>query len=285
MKLVVKKESTLLNYLEENLEMPKKRIKEYLKYGSIYVDGTKTTQYNYPLMIGTKIIIDTKEKKKVTLPFPILYEDNNIIVVDKPSNLLTIKSSKEKEETVYHLVSNYLKSTNKHAKVFIVHRLDKDTSGVLLLAKSEYMKNLYQKDWNEKTKRMYTALVHGIPRKQEEKLIDKLKETKTNLVYIAKEGTEAITNYKVLESTKNYSKLEIEIETGRKNQIRVQLANIKTPIVGDKKYGIKEKEKRLFLHAHSLTIYNPIEKKTFTYTAKIPKAFHELLKQDRGVEK
>lgn len=280
MKLTVKKESTLLDYLEENLEMPKKKIKAYLKFGSIYVDGVKTTQYNTPLSVGTKIVIDTKEKKRVTLPFPIIYEDNNIIVVDKPSNLLTIKSPKEKEETVYHLVSNYLKSKTKHAKVFIVHRLDKDTSGVLLLAKSEYVKNLYQKNWNECAKRKYIAVVHGTPRKKEERLVNHLRETTTNLVYIAKDGKEAITNYKVLDTTKNYSKLEIEIETGRKNQIRAQLAHIGTCIVGDKKYGKKDQEKRLFLHAHSLTIYHPIEKKTFTYTAKVPKAFSYLLKQD-----
>ncbi len=281
MKLVVQKESTLLNYLYENLDMPKKKIKEYLKYGSIYVDGNKTTQFNYPLINGSKIIIDTKSKNSFTLPFPIVYEDNNIIVIDKPSNLLTISTAKEKEDTAYHLVSRYLKSKNPHSKVFIVHRLDKDTSGVLLLAKNEQVKNLYQKDWNTNVKRNYIAIVHGKPRKQKETLINNLKETKTNLVYINKDGKEAITTYELLQNTKNYSKLKIDISTGRKNQIRVQLAAINIPIVGDKKYGQKDKEKRLYLHANSLTVYNPIEKKNFTYTAKIPKAFNQILKLDK----
>ena len=281
MKLVVQKESTLLNYLYENLDMPKKKIKEYLKYGSIYVDGNKTTQFNYPLTNGSKIIIDTKSKNSFTLPFPIIYEDNNIIVIDKPSNLLTISTAKEKEDTAYHLVSRYLKSKNPHSKVFIVHRLDKDTSGVLLLAKNEQVKNLYQKDWNTNVKRNYIAVVHGKPRKQKETLINNLKETKTNLVYINKDGKEAITTYELLQNTKNYSKLKIYISTGRKNQIRVQLAAINIPIVGDKKYGQKDKEKRLYLHANSLTVYNPIEKKNFTYTAKIPKAFNQILKLDK----
>lgn len=281
MKLVVQKESTLLNYLYENLDMPKKKIKEYLKYGSIYVDGNKTTQFNYPLTNGSKIIIDTKSKNSFTLPFPIIYEDNNIIVIDKPSNLLTISTAKEKEDTAYHLVSRYLKSKNPHSKVFIVHRLDKDTSGVLLLAKNEQVKNLYQKDWNTNVKRNYIAIVHGKPRKQKETLINNLKETKTNLVYINKDGKEAITTYELLQNTKNYSKLKIDISTGRKNQIRVQLAAINIPIVGDKKYGQKDKEKRLYLHANSLTVYNPIEKKNFTYTAKIPKAFNQILKLDK----
>ena len=281
MKLVVQKESTLLNYLYENLDMPKKKIKEYLKYGSIYVDGNKTTQFNYPLTNGSKIIIDTKSKNSFTLPFPVIYEDNNIIVIDKPSNLLTISTAKEKEDTAYHLVSRYLKSKNPHSKVFIVHRLDKDTSGVLLLAKNEQVKNLYQKDWNTNVKRNYIAIVHGKPRKQKETLINNLKETKTNLVYINKDGKEAITTYELLQNTKNYSKLKIDISTGRKNQIRVQLAAINIPIVGDKKYGQKDKEKRLYLHANSLTVYNPIEKKNFTYTAKIPKAFNQILKLDK----
>ena len=281
MKLVVQKESTLLNYLYENLDMPKKKIKEYLKYGSIYVDGNKTTQFNYPLTNGSKIIIDTKSKNSFTLPFPIIYEDNNIIVIDKPSNLLTISTAKEKEDTAYHLVSRYLKSKNPHSKVFIVHRLDKDTSGVLLLAKNEQVKNLYQKDWNTNVKRNYIAIVHGKPRKQKETLINNLKETKTNLVYINKDGKEAITTYELLQNTKNYSKLKIDISTGRKNQIRVQLAAINIPIVGDKKYGQKDKEKRLYLHANSLTVYNPIEKQNFTYTAKIPKAFNQILKLDK----
>ena len=281
MKLVVQKETTLLNYLYENLDMPKKKIKEYLKYGSIYVDGNKTTQFNYPLTNGSKIIIDTKSKNSFTLPFPVIYEDNNIIVIDKPSNLLTISTAKEKEDTAYHLVSRYLKSKNPHSKVFIVHRLDKDTSGVLLLAKNEQVKNLYQKDWNTNVKRNYIAVVHGKPRKQKETLINNLKETKTNLVYINKDGKEAITTYELLQNTKNYSKLKIDISTGRKNQIRVQLAAINIPIVGDKKYGQKDKEKRLYLHANSLTVYNPIEKKNFTYTAKIPKAFNQILKLDK----
>ena len=128
MKLVVQKETTLLNYLYENLDMPKKKIKEYLKYGSIYVDGNKTTQFNYPLTNGSKIIIDTKSKNSFTLPFPVIYEDNNIIVIDKPSNLLTISTAKEKEDTAYHLVSRYLKSKNPHSKVFIVHRLHSNSS-------------------------------------------------------------------------------------------------------------------------------------------------------------
>lgn len=279
MKLEVKQNATLLKYLEENLDMPKKKIKEYLKFGSIYVDKAKTTKYDYPLYKGMIIFINTKSKNRAVLPFPIIYEDNDIIVVDKPSNILTIANDKEREETVYHLVSDYLKKNNKHAKLFVVHRLDKDTSGVLLFAKNEYTKNLYQKDWNSIAKRKYIAIVHGRPKNEEGRLVNNLKETKTNLVYIAKDGKEAVTNYKLISCTNSYSKLEIDIETGRKNQIRVQLANINLPVVGDRKYGVVDKEKRLYLHAYSLTVYNRKEKKNFTYNAPLPKVFNSLLRK------
>lgn len=280
MKLIVNKNSTLLEYLEENLDMPRRKIKEYLKYGSIYVNQVKTTKYDYPLIKNSIIFIDTKAKIKSILPFPIIYEDKNIIVVNKPSNLLTIATSKEKEETVYHLVSSYLKSTRQHTKLFIVHRLDKDTSGVLLMAKNEYTKNLYQKDWNQNVKRKYIAIVHGKPKKKEDRLVHFLKETKTNLVYITRDGKESITNYKVIRSTRNYSELEIDIETGRKNQIRVQLAHINHPIVGDEKYGNQDQEKRLYLHAKSLVIYHRQEKKYHTYVAEVPREFSYLLKNN-----
>lgn len=282
MELKVKNDAFLLEYLEKNLDISRKKIKEYLKFGSIYVDNVKTTQYDYPLIKGSIIFINTKSKSKPNLPFSIIYEDKEIIVVDKPSNILTISNGKERDETVYHLVSDYLKRSNKYAKLFVVHRLDKDTSGVLLFAKNEYIKNFYQKDWNKYVKRKYIAIVHNRPRKNSERLVNYLKETKTNLVYIARDGREAITNYNVVLSTANYSKLEIEIETGRKNQIRVQLANIGSFIVGDKKYGKNDKEKRLYLHTNSLTVYNKNEKKYFTYYADVPESFTRLLNSDLG---
>lgn len=281
MEIVVKNKDTLLNYLYTNLDMSRKKIKEYLKFGSIFVDGVKTTKFDYPLREGSKVIIDTKNKNKGIFPFPIIYEDKNIIVVDKPSNILTIASTHEKEKTVYHFVREYLQSNNKFAKVFIVYRLDKDTSGVLLFAKSEYIKNLYQKDWNTTAKRDYVCVVHGRVLKEEERLTHKLKENKTHFVYVAHDGVLAVTNYKVLERSSHYTMLNVTIETGKKNQIRVQLNYINHPIVGDKKYGVKDNINRLYLHANKLTIRNPVDKKTYTYESKIPKEFKKILDNDK----
>ena len=277
MKLIVKEEVLLLDYLYNNLDMPKKRIKQYLTHGSIYVNNNKTTKYDYKLIPGMNIIIDTDNKSN--LPFDILFEDNHIIVVNKPSGLLTIATAKEKEKTLYHIVREYLVSKNKNNKVFIVHRLDKDTSGIVILAKDEATKNKLQENWNEYVKlREYTAVVHGILDKKEARLVNYLKETKTNLVYISKDGKEAITNYKVLKENKNYSLLEIKIETGRKNQIRVALSNINHPIVGDKKYSNYKDNDRLYLHANRLKIYYPEIKKDILFETPIPNEFKKIMR-------
>ncbi len=276
MKLIAKKESLLLDYLTEELDMPKKRIKQYLVHGSIYVNNNKTTKYNTKILPGMTIVIDTNQKNQKELPFDILFEDDNLIAVNKPSGLLTIATSKEKEKTLYHIVREYLIQKDKRNKVFIIHRLDKDTSGIVLFAKNEKIKNKMQEHWNEYiTLREYIAIVHGILEKKEDRIIQKLKETKTNLVYISKEkdAKEAITNYKVIKENKN-SMLQITIETGRKNQIRVALSSINHPILGDKKYGDKKDlYPRLFLHANRLKFYHPEIKKDILLETSIPNEF------------
>ncbi|MBR2246367.1 MAG: RluA family pseudouridine synthase [Bacilli bacterium] len=277
MKIIVKKDDTLLNYLYNNLDMPKKRIKQYLTHGSIYINNNKITKYDYKVVTGMTINIDTTNKKE--LPFDILFEDENIIVVNKPSGLLTIATSKEKEKTLYHMVRQYLVSKNKFSKVFIVHRLDKDTSGVVILAKNKKIKDKLQENWNEFVKlREYTAVVSGHPKKDEDTIIQNLSETKTNLVYVSKNGKEAITNYKVIKKNNNYSMLSIKISTGRKNQIRVALASINNPILGDKKYGDKKsKYSRLYLHANRLKIYYPIIKKDILFETQVPVEFKKIM--------
>ncbi len=281
MKIIADRDGELLEFLEEKLDVSKKTLKQYLKHGNIYVENVKTTKYDYPIRLNNVIIIKSKNKEVIKPPFPIIYEDENIIVVDKPSGILTMATNDEKEQTVYHIVREYLISKNRNSKIFIIHRLDKDTSGVLIFAKNEYAKKLFQENWNDLVKeRSYIAIVHGVLSKKEDTLLDYLSETSTNLVYISNKnkGKVAITKYKVIKESNNFSKLEIHIETGRKNQIRVQLANINHPIVGDKKYGIKDNEKRLFLHANRLQVFNPITRKNMLFKCDIPKAFKYLLK-------
>lgn len=281
MKITVKKEGELLDYLYNNLDMSKKRIKQYLTHGSIFVNETKTTKYNYRVLPGMNIMIDTDNKNKHTLPFDILFEDDHIIVVNKPSGLLTIATAKEREKTLFHIVREYLVSKDKHAKVFIVHRLDKDTSGIVVLAKDEKTKNKLQENWNEYVSlREYVAVVHGKLNKESDRIVQHLKETKTNLVYVSRDndGKEAITNYKVIKENDLYSMVSITLETGRKNQIRVAFNTLRHPIVGDKKYGnIKDKESRLYLHANRLKMYYPEIKKDILFETATPNEFKKIM--------
>ncbi len=280
MKLVVNKDSELLEYLYEHLDMPKKRVKQYLVHGAVYVNEDRVTQYNYPLVAGMKIMIDTNSKNSRNLPFSIIFEDDHLLVVNKPSGLLTIATEKEKKRTLYHIVRDYVVSKNPHGRIFIVHRLDRDTSGIVLFAKDEKTKNQLQENWNDYASlREYTAIVCGHPKEESGQIVQYLKETKTNLVYVSprEDGKKAITNYSVLKTSEKYSMLKVTIETGRRNQIRVAFASKKMPILGDKKYGEKSKVNRLYLHANRLKIYYPVIKKDILFETSIPTEFKKMM--------
>lgn len=211
----------------------------------------------------------------------ILYEDKEIIVVNKPSGLLCIATDKQKEKTMYHMVSSYLKKSNPRSKVYIVHRLDKDTSGIVVFAKNVSMKMRLQNDWNELvTKRGYVALVEGNVEKDRGVIKNYLKETKTLLVYSTndKSGKLAITEYRKIISNSLYTMLDINIKTGRKNQIRVHMKDIGHVIVGDKKYGSKRNPiRRLCLHANILEFIHPVTKKKMFFETDVPDNFIKLI--------
>lgn len=280
MKIIVKENGYLLDYLYTHLNMPKKRIKQYLTHGSVYVNDQKMTQYDYPLVIGMNIVIDTNRSGK-KLPFDILFEDDHIIVINKPGGLLTIATSKEKEKTLYHIVREYLIQKDRRAKIFVVHRLDKDTSGIVLFAKDEKTKHQLQEHWNEYVcLREYVAVVEGTLPTSSGRIVQKLKETKTNLVYVTKkeDGKEAITNYEVIKENKKYSLVKVCLETGRKNQIRVAFSSLHHPIVGDEKYG-KGRSSRLYLHANRLKLYYPVLKKEILFETAYPSEFKKIMSE------
>lgn len=210
----------------------------------------------------------------------ILYEDKYLIIINKPANLLTISTEKEKERTLYNYVYQHLKQKNKKNKVFIIHRLDKDTSGIVMFAKDENIKFHMQKNWDN-VKRNYVAVVNGKVKSEKAVLKSYLKETKTHFTYSVKDknGDLAITEYeKVLES-KKYTMLSLNLKTGRKNQIRVQLADMGNSIVGDKKYGIKSDPiRRMALHANYIEFIHPITKEKIVLDIDIPNSFLSLLK-------
>lgn len=215
----------------------------------------------------------------------IIYEDKELLVVDKPAGLLTISTDNEKEKTLYHKVYTYQKKKNKNNKIFIVHRLDRDTSGIVVFAKTEKMKQQLQADWNNLAKcREYICVVEGKIEKEKQTLKDYLTESKTLKTFSTtkEKGKLAITHYQKIATSKSYSLLKINIDTGRKNQIRFQLSNIGYPIIGDKKYGAKTNPiRRLGLHASKLELINPKTKQIMKFESKIPTTFTNMFKTEK----
>lgn len=212
----------------------------------------------------------------------ILYEDYEIIVIEKVHGLLTVGNDKESENTVTSLLNNYVRKGNPKSRnrVFIVHRLDKDTSGILVFAKDEQSKRYLQDNWKKATKTYYTV-VNGILDKKQDIISSYLTENAIHRVYSVDDsevGKHSKTQYKVLKESDVYSLLEINLLTGRKNQIRVHFSEKGYPVVGDKMYGKKEKGiKRLTLHAASLSINHPVTKERMTFETKIPEYFISLM--------
>ena len=212
----------------------------------------------------------------------ILYEDKYIIIINKPAHLLTISTDKEKDKTLFSYVYDYLKKKNKNNKVFIVHRLDKETSGIVIFAKDEKTKFFLQQNWNS-FKRGYVAIVDGKVKKSKDTLKSYLMETRTLYTYSVndKNAKLAVTEYeKVLENNR-YTMLSINIKTGRKNQIRVQLSDIGNPIIGDKKYGSKFNPiRRLGLHANYLEFIHPKTNNKMVFDIDLPNSFISLFKEN-----
>ena len=267
MEIIVKNDGELLDYLVNNIDMPSKKIKEYLTHGSIYVNNNRTTKYNYPVYSGNTIIIDTKSKNKVILPFEILFEDEHIIVVNKPSGLLTIATDNEKYNTLYHIVRNYLVSKNKNNRIFIVHRLDKDTSGVIIFAKDERTKNMLQDNWNDYVKlREYICVVHG-KLEGNNRLTDKIKRLDNGNSIISSDGKEAILDYETVlyNKDKDCTLVKIHLLTGRHHQIRVQFSNIGHALLGDHRYSVGEENYPIALYAYKLEFVHPVKKEMMRF--------------------
>ena len=212
----------------------------------------------------------------------VLYEDRDILVVDKMYGLLTVSNEGVRENTAYYLLTDYVRKGNPKSKnrVFIVHRLDKDTSGVMVLAKSEEAKRYLQDQWQDFEKK-YSAVVQGTLPEKKGEITSYLAENSIHRMYSVDDpakGKLARTGYRVIRESERYSLLEIDLFTGRKNQIRVHFAEKGCPVVGDKKYGKKGKGiKRLALHSASLTLTHPYTKEKMTFKAEIPPYFYTLV--------
>lgn len=271
---IVKQETTLLAFLLQYSGISKKQLKYALGKGWIVVNDQPVRQANWLLKKEDVIHLLEIQESGTTLPFEILYEDEDLLAINKPAGLLSISAGLEKEQTAYHLVRNYLREQDPRDLVFVVHRLDRDTSGVLLFAKNEKMKVMLQSDWNHLVKkRGYLALAEGRISPQKGTLKNYLAESRTQQVYVTHDqtGKLAITHYHVMRYVGNDSLLEIDLDTGRKNQIRVQLAHIGHPLCGDRKYNPHVRgSRRLCLHAHCLELQDPRTKSLLSIQAPKP---------------
>lgn len=274
-KLIVDESGELLKYIvQEETGYSRSKLKSLLRHDCISVNNVVTSQFNYPLAEGDIIQIKAFNEQ-FDLAFDIVYEDDKIIVIDKPSGLLSVPFPGESFLTAYDLVNDYVSVLKQNAIVHTVHRLDRDTSGVLMFAKDKHTQALYRENWNNLAKdRIYIAYVEGTVKKDKDTIISNLNTDNPSLVFSSKKGKRAVTHYEVIERRNNISILKVSIDTGRQNQIRVHLKDIGHPIAGDKKYGAKTKKlKRLGLHAHQLIIKNPYDQKEQVFTAPIPPVF------------
>lgn len=285
-RLKVSEPAELLNFLISNLpSQTRNNLKSLLTHRQVHVDGTAVTRHDHPLQIGQEVVIHWSliRDEGAAPGLQIIYQDSDIIVIDKPAGLLSIASDKEKQITAYRQLRDYVSTANPENRIFIVHRLDRDTSGVMMFARNEQIKHVLQDAWKEMVvDRAYVAVVEGKINDHEGTVRSWLKETKTKLMYSSSrpgDGLEAVTHYKVLQSNAKYSLLEVRLETGRKNQIRVHMKDIGHSIIGDKKYGSTVNPiGRLGLHAHILAFKHPVTGQLMRFETEVPKAFSSLVK-------
>lgn len=282
----VQQTAELMTFLIDNLPgKNRNNIKSLLRNKQILVDGRVYTQFNHGLQPGQVVTVAGHRAAEVSQyrGLTVLFEDDHLIVINKQSGLLSMGTTKERNRTAYSILSDYTKRVDPDNKVFIVHRLDRDTSGVMLFAKSERVQHLMQESWIDTVQqRTYIALVEGVPNPPSGVVSSYLRESKALIVYSSQNpegGQFSITNYKLIKAANGYSLVHLELETGRKNQIRVHLQDIGHPIAGDVKYGAKTNPiGRLGLHAETIVFEHPITRDEMRFDAPVPKPFLSLLR-------
>jgi 23S rRNA pseudouridine1911/1915/1917 synthase len=279
MKYIAPANLTLLEALSHlSPQSSKTTLRSWIKEGRVYIDQAPTKTATEIVLKGQLVTVSNR-KKFLPQDIEVLYEDQDFVVIDKPNNLLSVAAAFENEETAHGILKNYYRPR----KVFIVHRLDQDTSGVMLFALNQHahekLKEIFE---NHDIQRSYTAIVEGQMESLSGTWKNYLYEDDQYFVHTTEDperGREAITHYKTLATSKKYSWLNLTLETGRKNQIRVHCQKAGHPVVGDKKYGGHASPiKRLCLHAHLLAFIHPITKKKLRFESPIPEEFYRLLK-------
>ena len=282
----VQQPAPLLEFLfSEHPDTKKKQVRTWLKFGCIAVNDRPVTRFDYKLKPGDKVTIRSKglaaPESKLPSGIRIRHEDDDLLVIEKPAGLLSIASAGEQDKTAYAALTNHVRGGNERsrARIWIVHRLDRETSGLMVFAKSEKAKVALQEGW-EAVEKKYLAMVEGIPPSESGRFDSHLDESNPLKVYVAPEGPNtrhALTRYRVMKKSDATALVELTLETGRRNQIRVQLAEAGCPIVGDKKYGAETNPiRRVALHASALRFLHPITRAPMRFESPLPGEFGQL---------
>lgn len=289
----VTEHSELMDFLIKKFSgISRTSVKSLLAKRQVMVNNKITTQYNVELRPGMKVQVSKdKGKKEFTSHLlKLVYEDPYLIVIDKREGLLSIGTDKQKERTAHSILNEYVQRSGKQHRVFIVHRLDKDTSGLMVFAKDEKTKFTLQDYWDEIVKdRRYVAVVSGEVEKDFGTITSWLKDNKVYVTYSSMSnngGDKAITHYKTIKRGNGYSLVELELETGRKNQIRVHMQDLHHPVIGDVKYGDGINPiGRLGLHAFKLCFYHPVTGDLLEFETPYPNSFKKLFNKQPSISK
>lgn len=278
--------------MKNSLNSKRSDVKTWLRYGHLMINGVVTTAFNAPVEPGQWVELNIA-RPFVVLKHPrlqLVYEDDDVIVVNKGYGLLSVSTeSHRKEESAFSILRDYVKRQHPTNKLYVVHRLDRDTSGLMMFTKTEEAQEALRHNWNNMVlERTYVALLEGALRQDSGYVKSRLAENSQFVVYSTDdpgEGKLAVTHYKVLKKANGFTLAEFSLDTGRKNQIRVHCKDMGHPIVGDRKYGAKHSPiNRLALHARTLRFAHPITRKDMRFETPVPSRFMALVKGGNKVE-
>ena len=282
---LVKEPMELMEFLAAKMpDASRTKLKSLLSKRVVYVDNVITTQFNFALKPGMRVQIskDKGRKEFNHRLMKIVYEDAYIIVIEKKEGLLSVATERQKERTAQSILTEYVQRSGKQYRIFVVHRLDRDTSGLMMFAKDEKTQRILRDNWHDiVTDRRYVAVATGEIEKNYDKVVSWLTD---KTIYVSNSqyddgGSKSVTHYRTIKRANGLSLIELDLETGRKNQIRVHMQSLGHPLIGDGRYGgdiAPNPINRLALHAFKLCFYHPVSRQLMEFETPYPAAFKKL---------